>query len=297
MTSWFRALVVGSVLASWAAGPLSVAEPAGDVGLRVMSFNVRYSAAADGRNAWPHRVDRCVGVIQRFDPALIGFQEVLADQYADLAHGLPGYAFSGVAREDGKRKGEWSLIAYRTDRFIPLAHGDFWLSEHPDDPGSKSWDAALPRICSWILLREKATNREILYANTHFDHQGAVAREQASRLLAEKLPALARGRPIVLTGDLNSSEDTSAYQVLVHPAAAGAYRWVDSYREVHPRRKPEEASFHGFKGIVTGSRIDFILHSFEFVATSSEIDRSGGSEGVWPSDHYAVTATLEWARK
>ncbi len=66
----------------------------------------------------------------------------------------------------------------------------------------------------------------------------------------------------------------------------------DSYREVYPKRSPDEASFHGFKGTVHGSRIDFILHTPELHAISATIDRTKSAEGRFPSDHYAVTAVL-----
>ncbi|HUR57061.1 MAG TPA: endonuclease/exonuclease/phosphatase family protein, partial [Opitutaceae bacterium] len=228
----------------------------------------------------------------RFDPDLIGFQEVLANQYDLIAERMKDHAFSGVARDDGKRKGEWSSIGYRKERFALVTNGNFWLSERPTEVGSKSWDAALTRICSWARLRDKATGREFVFANTHFDHKGVIARQEASRVLSVELSKIAAGVPAILTGDLNVTEDNPAYGVLVRPIAEGAIRWIDSYREVHPKRLADEASFHAFKGTVAGSRIDFIFHTAEFTAISSEIDRTAGPGGRLPSDHYAVNAVL-----
>ena len=205
---------------------------------------------------------------------------------------MSGYASSGVARDDGKRKGEWSLIAYRKERFTAVANGDFWLSEQPEVIGSKSWDAALTRICSWVRLRETASGREFVFANTHFDHKGVVARQEASRVLSVQLSKIAAGVPAILAGDLNINEDNPAYAVLTRPDSGAAIRWIDSFREVHPKRLPDEASFHGFKGGVAGSRIDFIFHTAHLVATASDIVRSASSEGRFPSDHYPVTTVL-----
>lgn len=270
-----------------------VAAPAADTVYRVMSFNVRTSGAQDGENAWPHRKEFLFETIERFGPDLVGFQEVRENQHDALRERLKGHGFCGVARDDGKRKGEWCLIGYREDRFAAVKHGDFWLSENPAEAGSKSWDAALTRICSWVRLREKATGREFVYANTHFDHKGVVARQEASRVLSIELSKIASGVPAILTGDLNITEDNPAYGVLVRPDRPGAIRWIDSYREVHPKRAADEASFHGFKGTVTGSRIDFVFHTDHFVATASEIDRSAMTNGRYPSDHYPVTAVLK----
>lgn len=259
--------------------------------IRIMSFNVRTSTAQDGENSWPQRKDFFFETIEKFLPTLIGFQEVREDQHDAIIARMPGYAFSGVARDDGKRKGEWALIGYREDRFTAVRQGDFWLSEQPDVPGSKSWDAALTRICSWVRLRDTLTGRELVYANTHFDHKGVIARREASRVLSEQLATIAAGVPAILTGDLNINEDNPAYAVLVRPTVPGAIRWIDSYREVHPTRAPDEASFNGFKGTVKGSRIDFIFHTVHFKATASDIDRSS-RDGRFPSDHYPVAAVV-----
>jgi endonuclease/exonuclease/phosphatase family metal-dependent hydrolase len=286
------ATVVGFAVALGfgADGPKS--EPTAAGVLKVMSFNVRTAQAQDGDNAWDRRTGIFFSTIREFFPDLIGFQEVFLNQYDDIVAQLPGYAFSGSARDDGKRKGEWALIGYRADRFVATGQGDFWLSEQPAVPGSKSWDAALPRICSWVRLRETGTGREFLFANTHFDHIGVVARHEAAKLLTRELTRLAAGAPVVLTGDLNTTEDDPPYAVLAGPGAPDLVKWTDSYREVHPVRKSEERSFHAFEGGTAGSRIDFIFHSPQFKAVEATIDRSHTADGHFPSDHYAVTAVL-----
>ena len=44
-------------------------------------------------------------MIRKFDPDLLGTQEVLAVQADFLAENLPGYTLVGVGRDDGKRPG------------------------------------------------------------------------------------------------------------------------------------------------------------------------------------------------
>ena len=258
--------------------------------LRVMSFNIRFSAADDGENAWPRRAALLFKTITDFRPDLIGFQEVMGDQRDALIAHLPDYAFSGVARDDGKHGGEWALIGYRKDLFQAIDHGDFWLSGQPAVPGSKSWDAALTRICSWVRLRAVATGREFVFANTHFDHRGVIARREAGKVLLRELSQIAAGAPAILTGDLNVTEDDPAYAIITRSAL---FTWIDAYREVHPARLPGELSFHGFKGGTTGARIDFIFHTPHFTATAAAIDRSVSADGHYPSDHYPVTAVLQ----
>lgn len=285
---WSAVLLLLALVSSAATG---FAAPAAEY--RVMSYNVRLSRGADGEDVWPKRIEHFFETIRNFGPDLIGFQEVLEDQHDEILRRMSGYAFSGVARDDGQRKGEWSLIGYRSERFSRIAHGDFWLSETPEVPGSKSWDAALTRICSWVRLRETATGREFVLANTHFDHRGVVARQEAARVISEQLSRIAAGVPAILTGDLNINEDNPAYQRFVRPTTPGAIRWIDSYRALYPQRQADEATFHGFKGTVTGSRIDFIFHTSHFTTTAAAIDRSV-KNGRYPSDHYAVTAVVRW---
>jgi endonuclease/exonuclease/phosphatase family metal-dependent hydrolase len=260
--------------------------------LRVMSFNVRTSKAHDGTNSWNNRQDYFFQVIDQFAPSLIGFQEVMADQYDAIVSHMRDYSFAGVAREDGKRRGEWSLLGFRKERFEKLDAGTFWLSEHPEEIGSQSWDAALPRICTWAKLRDRTAGREFLYANTHFDHKGHVAREKSAQLILTRLMDLAKGAPIILTGDFNINEDSRPYALIAAHDRNSAVSLVDSYREVHPLRKSDEASFNGFKPVVNGSRIDFIFHSAQLKATAATIERQRSPEGKFASDHYAVTAVL-----
>jgi endonuclease/exonuclease/phosphatase family metal-dependent hydrolase len=260
--------------------------------LRIMSFNVRTSGAQDGENNWDARRELFFETIARFRPTLIGFQEVRENQHDEIVARMPEFAFSGVARDDGKRRGEWALIGVRKDRFTIVKHGDFWLSEEPTVPGSKSWDAALTRLCSWARLRDRQTGRELLFANTHFDHKGVLARQHASRVISAELPKIAGDLPAILVGDFNVTEDNPAYAVLVRPDTPGAIRWIDAYRTVHPTRAVDEASFNGFKGITAGARIDFIFHTEHFHATEAAIDRFMSPEGRYPSDHYPVTAVL-----
>lgn len=264
--------------------------------LRVMTFNIRNSGARDGENHWTKRKEIVHSTIRTFNPDLLGLQEVLADQYENLVSTFPEYAPVGVARDDGARQGEWSAVLYRKDRFEPIGTGNFWLSDAPETVGSQGWDAACVRICTWAKLRDRVTNKEFLFANTHFDHEGKLARLHSARLLRAQLPKLAGDAAVILTGDFNCTEESEPYRTLVTSETATQSEQkplFDSYRLVHPNRTETEASFHAFKGTTAGLRIDWILHSQELKPLSAEILQAS-SEGRYSSDHYPVTAVLEW---
>ena len=264
--------------------------------LRVMSFNVRFGTAPDGPNRWELRHDLLARTIRRFDPDLLGVQEAMDFQCADLRKALgDGYAFHGAGREDGKERGEFTPVFVRRERFERLAAGHFWLSETPDVAGSVGWDAELPRMASWVKLRDLTAGEgaptPLLFLNTHWDHFGKRARNESAKLIRRRAAEINPGGPVVIVGDFNSREDDEDYATLVRHADDTGPRYLDAYREIHPDRQTDEATFHGFKGGKEGSRIDWIIHTPDLRATEAHIDRSS-EDGRYPSDHYPITALL-----
>ncbi|MBD0285605.1 MAG: endonuclease, partial [Flavisolibacter sp.] len=110
--------------------------------LNIMTFNIRYNNPGDSMNAWPYRKDKAAAQILFHQAHIVGVQEALHDQMMDLQQQLKQYKYVGVGRDDGKQKGEYSAIFYDTARLQLLQTETFWLSEQPNVPGSKSWDAA-----------------------------------------------------------------------------------------------------------------------------------------------------------
>lgn len=262
--------------------------------VRVMSYNVRLGTAKDGENHWDLRKDFLVDTIRAFDPDLLGTQETLNFQRDFLAKKLPGYGVLGVGRADGKESGEMMALYYKTNRFEKLDGGHFWFSETPEVAGSKGWDTSLPRMTTWVKLRDRKAPSAppIVFANTHFDHRGAEARLQSARLLRSRLPELADGGSIILTGDFNAGEDSPPYRALFGESGSSASPVRDVFRLAHPTRGPEEGTFTAFDPKRTkGARIDWIGASADWTVISSEIDRTS-KDGLMPSDHFAVTAEL-----
>jgi endonuclease/exonuclease/phosphatase family metal-dependent hydrolase len=281
-----------------------IADGADSVDLRVMSFNIRNSKAkeAASENNWKDtkfpRRERAIRVIHENTPDLLGVQEERPLQVQDLKEALPEYAFYGIGRDDGKNKGEFSGIYYRKDRFTQTAAGSFWLSETPETPGTSFYLAfdACPRIASWVKLIDKKTGRELVLLNMHWDHISEPARKKSAALVRERLEKLGSDLPAIVTGDLNSHEDSPAVKELVGANGSTRRELADSFRELRPKRSTNESSFNDWKGTVKGSRIDFILHTREFTPVAAEIVRTS-YDGHWPSDHYPVIATLNWNRR
>lgn len=262
--------------------------------IRVMSFNIRYGTAADGPNHWDRRKEFLAETIRAFDPDLLGTQETLAFQRNYLAERIEGYEGFAAGRDDGKERGEMAALFYRAARFEKIEGGHFWLSETPDTPGSKGWDAALPRVATWVRLKDRTdpAGLPVLFVNTHFDHRGRNARTEAARLIRRKVAELGRGSRVVVAGDFNAGEGTEPYTALFGPTDGKPSALVDTFRETHRTRGKSEGTFCGFRSDATGGdRIDWIAVSRDWEVRLAGIDHTE-RDGRTPSDHFPVTAVL-----
>lgn len=187
--------------------------------IKAMSFNIRYDNPEDGKQNWHHRKENVVRMINFYDLDIIGMQEVLVSQLNYLKVNLKQYNTVGVGREDGKEKGEFAPIFYREDRFEVLKSGTFWLSETPEKV-SKGWDASLERIATWAVFKDKATGKEFIFMNTHFDHIGDIARLESAKLLKQRSIELAGDLPLILSGDFNLVPESEAIKTLIEPDGA-----------------------------------------------------------------------------
>ncbi|HJQ70272.1 MAG TPA: endonuclease/exonuclease/phosphatase family protein [Blastocatellia bacterium] len=267
-------------------------DPASDV--RVMSFNIRFGTAADGDNHWEKRKQFLVDTIKAFDPDLLGTQETLGFQRDYIAASLRGYEVMGAGREDGREKGEMAALFFKRARFEKIDGGHFWLSQTPDAPGSKSWDSALPRMVTWVKLRDRRqpNAKPIIFFNTHFDHRGVEARAESARLLRRRVAEAIKSCRVIVTGDFNAEEGSEPYRELFHPNSDGPSLLSDTYRVTYHGRAPNEGTFSGFKADDShGPRIDWIGASKDWLIVAASIDRTS-REGRTPSDHFPVTAVL-----
>jgi endonuclease/exonuclease/phosphatase family metal-dependent hydrolase len=259
--------------------------------LNVMTWNIRYDNPSDGVNAWPNRKDWVAEIIIQHKADIAGFQEVLVGQLEELKVRLPKMEAYGVGRDDGKQAGEFSPIFYRKDRFDLVDQSTYWLSPTPDKPASKGWDAALPRIASWVKLRDRQTEISFSVINTHFDHRGTQARTESAILLLKLLREKFADHPVILTGDFNTTPDSPPYNMLIGTGTPDRPVYFDAY--AHSARKPEgpNSTWNGFQAIIPDRRIDFV-----FTTKSVKVMRvqilDDQREGRFPSDHLPIVAQL-----
>jgi endonuclease/exonuclease/phosphatase family metal-dependent hydrolase len=260
--------------------------------ISVISFNVRYNNPNDGINAWPNRKSMVSDFVRSINPDIMGLQELTHQQFLDVAGMFPEYSRSGVGRDDGKHEGEYAAILFKMDRFNLLEESTFWLSESPEDTGSISWGAHLPRIASWVRLEVKKTKHNFFVFNTHYSHISDSARMNSSKLILEKIEEIAGGFPVVLTGDFNFPAGTEGYSIITN-GTNEVSGLADAQFKSNTPHFGGEATFNGFGKVKNGKKIDFIFVNPEIRVLQHGIYPIHDGD-LYISDHYPVFTELEF---
>jgi endonuclease/exonuclease/phosphatase family metal-dependent hydrolase len=284
MKKWILFCLAAFVLISWADKT--------DTTHTVMTYNIRLNTNSDGVNAWPKRKQKVFDLIKKYDPDILGMQEVLYLQLTDLKKALPGYSYAGVGRNDGKKKGEFSPIFFKKGRYTLLDQGTFWLSETPSVPGSKSWDAAITRICTYAHLKDNITGKDFYAFNTHFDHKGERARGESAMLIQTKMKEIAGDKVLCVMGDFNFVPTSEGYKRMVENSGL-----ADSYLVQKVMHKGPQGTSSGF---VVGSdkklnRIDYVFTPpHTQLVSCGIIDDNDGT--YYPSDHLPYITELDYTK-
>ena len=261
------------------------------VKVRWCTFNIRCISSDDEKIGcgWDSRKERVAQYVLDNKIDIVGMQEVTFKQLQYLRDYLKDYDYVGVGRTDGKEKGEFTPVFYLKDKYEALDKGNFWLSETPDVPGSKGWDAAIERVASYVKLKDKATGRIFMAINTHYDHVGVTARKESAKLIMKKIQEIVGSNPAVVTGDFNIEESDEAYKTMV----TDAFKMNDAYHmTAHHTGAPY--TFQSFSRIspLQAPKIDFIFITPNVKVLQSHIERENPKRQL--SDHNPHWADLEF---
>ncbi len=256
----------------------------------VMTYNIRYLNNSDGDDVWANRQLAVIETIRGAE--IVGLQEVVLDQFEAIQSATPEMTWYGIGRDDGKEKGEFAPIGFRHERFTSLDQGTWWLSETPDVVGSMGWDAALPRTVTWVLLRSKSDDSQLLVLNTHFDHRGEDARQNSGKLIARRVDAMAKDVPVIVMGDFNAKPDSPA----IENVKSGTLALSDSRQMSQTPPSGPEGTWNGFKKIDVGTRIDHLFVSDRVKVLAHEVLDPKTAAGRFASDHLPVRVTISWTK-
>lgn len=315
LSDYVQPLLSGSSLAS-ATPPPKHGVP---LFLRILTHNIRYAATNlfTNERPWLERYPLILSALQheiRFlhgissgpttASAFICLQEVLHPQLVNILDGLNGlepsehpekakpangpiWAYIGVGRDDGNRKGEYNPIIYPVQTYKLLHYETVWLSETPDKP-SLGWDAGCIRMVNLGVFEHKANGRRILACNTHLDNAGSVSRVKSVGIIVATIKRISKqwryskpdaeedsgiDMPVFLTGDFNSFPEQEAYLAMQSSGLV---------KDMHTLFIPEErygeedtfTSFRPDKHKDELGRIDFLwLGPSDSISTKSNKER------------------------
>lgn len=261
--------------------------------MRLVTWNLRFDNPDDGEDAWPARKHLVIQMLRHLRADVLGAQEVLPSMRDDLIALLPDLRDVGEPRRPGD---EGSPLFFRRDGFDLVAAGTFWLSPTPDRAGSRGWDAALPRIATWAVLRARTKAGPVIGVfNTHLDHVGETARIQGVSVILERMGQVAPAVDgLVLLGDFNAEPETPPLKTVVgwefRLANGAPARLVSAYERAG--LSIPGPTFHGFGRVRAGSGpIDHVYVSSNLAIRGVEIG-TDTFEGRYPSDHYPVAVEI-----
>ena len=256
--------------------------------IHVMSSNVRYASASSDVGtsvSWDNRKIAFPAMFEDQKPLVIGVQEAELEQIEYLQENCAGYDYIGVGREDGKQKGEFMAIFYRTEDVAVARWGTFWLSDTPDEPSKAvSWGAGSYRSATWAVFRIKSTGTEFFYINTHLD-LNENAREKSMVLIESKMAELNRdGLPMLLTADFNTQ------------STSGIFDGIKEFMLDARAASPVTDNLGTYNNWGKSSQVVDHIFCSGFIPREYSTVRQRYEEVPYISDHYPVSAFLEFEK-
>jgi endonuclease/exonuclease/phosphatase family metal-dependent hydrolase len=283
---------------------------ASSAGISVVSYNVRKPTGSPG---WGDRRALVAASIKAQSPDVVALQEatpvsVSVDgkkvrQYTDVLNLLGSkYDYVSSANTSGSR------LAYDTTRLSLVKAGTKILAKL----GSSR------RYAVWAILKDKLTDKSVFVINTHLEpgsnkssKHNNVRIKQAKQVLA-LISANSGGRPVVVTGDMNSSRSAKPNNGpyikymnagLIDPLDNASGSWISGEHAIAENRVDAEYnSYNAYASTARrtpfpiGTNVDYILVSkgvrVSLWRTVVNVNTAGQFVGTIPSDHNLVTATV-----
>lgn len=248
----------------------------------MVSCNVRCLTPLDlGQKSWFYRADLLLDDVAGQKPGIIGFQEATRWQYDYLVECLPEYD-SVINYRDESVISEGCPIFYHQGLYSLVDKGSFWLSETPEVM-SKDWGAAHYRICSYVILQEKTTEKEFVVFNTHLDHVSDEARIKGIGVVLDKIAQFG-GLPSVIMGDLNAQEGSKTYESVTEHFMDARYVAQESEGSY---------TYQNWGNMDAAKRLDYFMVSMEGFAVQRYGVLPALHGEVYASDHCPIVMEAE----
>lgn len=250
--------------------------------IKMMSYNLRCISPTDwGKKAWFYRANLVIDDIENEKPGIIGFQESTKWHYKYLVDTLKGYD-SVIEYRDEAFNSEGCPIFYNTSLYELVDKGSFWLSETPEVM-SKSWGAQYNRVCSYVILTDKASGENFVVFNTHLSHVSDEARINGIKVVLDKIAEFG-SLPSVIMGDFNALEGSVTYNSVTE-------NFLDAKKVAE--KTSDSHTYQNWGNPEKFQRIDYFMVSKTGFKINSYDVLSAVHDGVYSSDHCPIDLVVE----
>jgi endonuclease/exonuclease/phosphatase family metal-dependent hydrolase len=267
--------------------------------LKVLTLNIWHD-----QEPWSERLALMQSWIDRLEPDLIGFQEILAGEGKDQVRELVG------DREYHTDFGPAMTLPDRTHLQFGNAIASRWpilAKEEIRLPDRGDWETRAA-----LLVTIDSPHGPIGFTCTHlhfrFDH-GHIRERQVALLADRAMKQRAEnGFPPIIVGDFNAQPDSDEIRFMkgYHSQAGKSVAFLDAWDVAGDHTLPGEVG----RGITWSNRntyarveheprrrIDYIFVGLPGRAALGEVEScrvvcDDEKDGVWPSDHFGVFAEL-----
>jgi|GEM_PF-926428 endonuclease/exonuclease/phosphatase family metal-dependent hydrolase len=284
--------------------------------LSVMTYNILYykpstEESITGFKRWEFRRDNLIARIKQANPVIIGTQENTGwqaqyilekcPQYKILGRNLYGTDYNTLSPSNTSQMNyeiEAIYYDYSAVELVDNQWETFWLSLTPDTPRSKLEGTKYSRACTWGKFRIKGSSVVFYVFNCHLHaNSGAESgydpeeiRRSEAEIILKKIKGIAKGAPVILTGDFNSKPSASTIGYILDNTYV---KVADSRPASYTGRKGTFTNFSTAASYNTDSyRYDLIFISDEWNLLQYDVIDTDVTTGDWASDHLPVVVKL-----
>ncbi len=252
--------------------------------IKIMSSNI--CCWGNDENAVEKRMPRVKEIYKKYLPDIIGTQETTLKWKTYLAQNLSEYDVVGEPRDEYNGNPEHTVIMYKKERFDLIKSETFALSQSGEF-ASLGWGEEYPRICTYAHLKDKKTEKKLVFFNSHLALKNE-ARIEMLKLIIKRMNEF--DVPIIFTGDFNTTEQSDSYKLCIETLDDSKYLAKNSdegytWHAYAEDNYPNHELFNEYKY----SPIDYCLMSKgDFEVESYKIIRDKARDSLPISDHYPI---------
>lgn len=277
----------------------------GKKGIRLGSYNIQRQGFGSGPS-WQKRKAAVIEEFQEHKWDIVGTQEATpayAEEIIDATGDVYAYfADTPVYMGDKARAGSENPVLYRKSRFTLLECGVIEYAIRQDyfagaRSNKESYGSEYHRSTIWGHFYDKSNQMEFYCVNLHGPVRSAPAQEAYARLMLDSLSVIAKGLPVVITGDFNYSEESWAYRYLTD------CDWLSDSMTALPESKRKNWEYNSFCGYQAeenisknASHLDHIFYTPASVRIDSWwLDIHTIHDNKYASDHLPLTVEFRYA--